>query len=331
MNESLTGGNENSVLELRCTYKGEVYSVRNSGEILRHAPEGKRRRLDGQWTFGTPSPSTGYMEVAGARVHQIVATAFHGTRPTPGHVVDHIDTNRKNNRPENLRWVTRLENVLLNPITARRIVLRYGSIEAFLADPSQPCERPSNPNFDWMRTVSIEEAQISLKRLLSWAENERVWSGGSLGDWLFTRNAETNIPKKDVAEDPLINAITPGAVQRNWRIPSEFPCCPSTISQDPIASYEANLAPDSIFARNDLYMSKVHTFAMSADHGSIWVMTSHGKDAIKPWGLAKITFERGVFVHESIGTFFYEDGAEKQFCLGRGLEWTGGDVFDDYC
>jgi hypothetical protein len=68
-------------------------------------------------------------------VHQIVASAFHGPRPSKDHVVDHIDTNRQNNRPDNLRWVTRLENILLNPITCARIVLAYGSLEAFFENP----------------------------------------------------------------------------------------------------------------------------------------------------------------------------------------------------
>lgn len=71
------------------------------------------------------------MEIASVRVHIIVATAFHGPKPTKEHVVDHIDTNRRNNRPDNLRWVTRLENALDNPITRKRIIMRCGSIEAF--------------------------------------------------------------------------------------------------------------------------------------------------------------------------------------------------------
>jgi len=33
-------------------------------------------------------------------------TAFHGAPPTNDHFVDHIDTNKQNNRPANLRWVT---------------------------------------------------------------------------------------------------------------------------------------------------------------------------------------------------------------------------------
>lgn len=43
-------------------------------------------------------------------VHQLVAMAFHGYPPR-GMTVDHIDTNKRNNRPENLEYVTAAENV----------------------------------------------------------------------------------------------------------------------------------------------------------------------------------------------------------------------------
>ena len=65
-----------------------------------------------------------------------MAYAFLGEPPTNQHVVDHIDTNRQNNRPENLRWLTRLENALLNPITRAKIENICGSIEAFINDPT---------------------------------------------------------------------------------------------------------------------------------------------------------------------------------------------------
>ena len=79
---------------IECVYKGEQYSVRDNGAVLRHARNGKRlRKYDNQWTFGKPNIKTGYMEIASVRIHRIVATAFHGEPPTKEHVVDHIDTN----------------------------------------------------------------------------------------------------------------------------------------------------------------------------------------------------------------------------------------------
>ena len=98
-----------------CKYKDEVYSVRDNGAVMRLSPEGKKTRpLDNVWTFGKKSVSNGYMTIGSHRVHIIVATAFYGAKDSKIYVVDHIDTNRCNNRTENLRWLTKLENILLN-------------------------------------------------------------------------------------------------------------------------------------------------------------------------------------------------------------------------
>jgi len=43
-----------------------------------------------------------------------------------------------------------------------------------------------------------------------------------------------------------------------------------------------------------------------------------------------VTFEKGLYVHTSLGSFFTKEGADKQYHLDQGLEWTGGDTFDDY-
>lgn len=43
-------------------------------------------------------------------VHTIVCAAFHGPKPSPVHEVRHLDGNRLNNAPANLRWGTRSEN-----------------------------------------------------------------------------------------------------------------------------------------------------------------------------------------------------------------------------
>lgn len=152
--------------EVDCVFKGEKYSVRDDGSIFRHTRPGKKsRQLDSKWTFGKPNDKNGYMEFASVPVHRIVATAFLGMPPSAQHVVDHIDANKRNNRPENLRWVTRLENILLNPITLKRIEIICGSVEAFLADPSKFNEKFPEPNYSWMCAVSKEEAQNSLNNL----------------------------------------------------------------------------------------------------------------------------------------------------------------------
>lgn len=150
--------------ERECDYKGEKYSVRDNGAVMRHAREGKAtRKYDEMWTFGKPNDK-GYACIANVQVHRIVATAFHGAAPSPQHVVDHIDTNRQNNRPTNLRWLTKLENILLNDFTRKKIIYLCGSVESFLENPSQLKGNESlDPNFSWMRAVTQAEAANTLE------------------------------------------------------------------------------------------------------------------------------------------------------------------------
>ena len=281
------------------------------------------------------------------RVHRIVAYAFHGEPPTIQHVVDHIDTNRQNNRPENLRWVTKLENVLNNPITKARIELVCGSIEAFLKNPSilQGHEKVDR-NFSWMKTVSLEEAKASYTNLQNWAKNRSKPQGGKMGEWIlqekenFSSKPYTSmISKKTEIIDTIITedyfktqSLTPNAMQIKWNTPSEFPCCPQSWDKNPLELYKLNLYEDAVFCRNNLYSSLVVDFALVDSDQKLIVMTrSADENAIKPWALAGVTFKDGIFYHANMGSFFSEDGAIKEFIIAKGEEWTGGEVFDDYC
>lgn len=159
--------------ETTCEYKGEVYSVRDNGAVMRHVRNGKRvRKLDNVWTFGTKDKIKGYMMVSSHRVHIIVAKAFISGNEDGNKVVDHIDTNRCNNRVENLRWLTRLENVLLNEATLKRVTfLCGGDINKFIENPS--CLRDltgKNQDIMWMRTVTAEEAKLAWKRISAWSK-----------------------------------------------------------------------------------------------------------------------------------------------------------------
>jgi hypothetical protein len=322
--------------EVDCTYKDERYSVRDNGAVLRHSRAGNRpRTYDNQWTFGKPNHETGYLEIASVRVHIIVATAFYGEKSTKVYVVDHIDTNRKNNRLENLRWLTRLENVVKNPVTRKKIEFVCGcTMEEFLCDPAKFRERFREPNFRWMRTVSTEEAKVCLENMQAWAKSDQRPSGGSLGEWIFN---PTSLQKEHVESVPkfpeIIKSKTLNALQRDWRVPSEFPCCPQEYGAEPIAAYAQKLRIGSVFCRNDVYSSTVSKSTISGDRQSLYVISksTENRDAVKPWALAKITYEDGLFLHTSLGNFFTQEGVEKQYCLAQGLEWTGGDSIDDYC
>lgn len=381
--------------EKKCWYKGELYSVRDNGAIMRHSRDNMRKRSkDEVWTFGKPNEKNGYMEFIGLGVHRIVAFAFLGEPPTDNYVVDHIDTNRRNNRPNNLRWVTRLENVLNNPITRARIENVCGSVEAFLANPSiLRGHEHIDPNFGWMRAVSKEEAQLSLERLTKWAKEHPKSQGGKIGEWVFQDHKESTVinahnnlefvaPKSDeianethsklsldldlmakwINEEKYQNhqasfapntqnnnselitsehnedsnedtnetqALTPNAIQIDWRIPSEFPCCPQFVSENPLDDYKSNLKIGAVFCKNDTYKSYVKDFAIAEDGKCLLIVCR--TEWIKKWALTKITYKDGVFIHQNWGTFFRKDGVDKYFTIEQGKEWTGGDVFDDFC
>ena len=318
-------------IERLCLYKNERYSVRDNGAVFRFPLDTSRPRpTDNIWTFGKLNNKSGYLEIASVRIHRIVASGFHGEPPTKEHVVDHIDTNKQNNRPENLRWVTRLENVLLNPITLKRIEIACGCrIEEFLDNPSKFRDKFQEPNNSWMCTVSIQEAQKSKENLLAWAESDKVSSGGSIGEWIYNRN----LPKSVVDFTPeFIASLTQNAVQKNWKTPTEFPCCPQDKNLFSIKKYAANLNAEKAFSINQYFSSIIEDFAISKDESTLWVMCrSVDKNAIKPYLLAEIKFENNQFIHNNLGSFFKEDGAKKQFIILQGLEWTEGETFDELC
>ena len=68
----------NYKVEVTCEYKGEIYSVRDNGAIMRHPKKDCRiRPMDNKWTFGTKNEKNGYMFFASnICVHKVVATAF---------------------------------------------------------------------------------------------------------------------------------------------------------------------------------------------------------------------------------------------------------------
>jgi hypothetical protein len=241
--------------EEECFYDGERYSVRDNGAVLRHPREGKRvRPNDNKWTFGRENSSNPYLHISNVRIHRIVATAFHGSPPDSKYVVDHIDTNCRNNRPENLRWLTRLENSLKNPITRKKIEYLCGSIEAFLENPSMLNTLQVNPSFSWMRTVTSEEAQNCKARMNIWANsNKKTKKSSAKGNSSFAKNIYKPIKKWEIfgREPGLELACTPWCAQYMWRASAHFPKCPEELGCDPLKDYFQNLKIGSTFSYSD--------------------------------------------------------------------------------
>lgn len=323
--------------QVECTYKDEQYSVRDNGSVYRHEREGKRKRkYDNIWTFGKPN-ANGYMLISGEVVHRIVAMAFHGDPPNSQYIVDHIDTNRQNNRPENLRWLTKLENILNNPITRKKVEFICGSVEAFLKDPSLLRNHESEDfNFSWMRRVTKEEARVSLERMNQWANSKSKNSkskGDGLGEWIFEGNIRKSLSQgyaeSDAKSSNYVESKTPNAIQKNWKTESEFPLCPSEANKVGLDKYLQNLKPGEIFTRNTYGESIVHSAEYLEDQQALLVLSENPGGA-KQWAMAKIYLEDQNFVHESMGTFFSLEGAQKQFTLSCGRKWLGGDSIDDY-
>ena len=333
--------------EVECIYKDERYLVRDNGAVFRCSRIGKKpRKYDNFWTFGKPNDVHGYMEIASVRVHIIVATAFYGPKPTKEYVVDHKDTNRRNNRPENLRWVTRLENALDNPITRKRIIMRCGSVEAFLANPSLLRNDDVSPDFSWMRTVTNAEAQVSKERLLAWAESDKQSSGGSLGEWVYDNQISTEPETKKLH---TMASLTQGAAQEIYFYddkPNEYPCTPQEYIGDPLIAYAANLTGNAVYWRNNQGDREyiVDKYGFSEDKKSLYVMSKSGYvwrtqengDSITmpiatlekndysedelDYQLGEVIYEENQFIHKRVGTgFMPKEYLEELFdeCIGK--------------
>lgn len=337
--ESLFDINETEKI---CEYRGETYRVRENGSVFRLQKKNKRKRpLDEKWTFGKPCKHKGYMNFSSETVHRIVATAFHGNQPSKQHIVDHIDTNKKNNRPENLRWITRLENILLNPITLSRIIFKYGSVDNFLENPSKPIDGELEQNFEWMRTVTKEESDNTRRNLENWAKEGKIPKGGQLGEWIFNQNIHEE-EEEEIREVNYILSKTRNASQRlifHDDKPNEFPCTPRSVNVNPLNDYYENLKKGNVFFRNHNGEYVVVKSGFSKDKKSIYILTradyvyreksdggfcpipiSELQEKLNtldlPHALTEVTYEDNLFLHSKVETGFHPREELEEIFVG---------------
>jgi hypothetical protein len=250
-------------------------------------------------------------------------------------VVDHIDSNCKNNRPENLRWLTRLENALKNPATRKKIEYLCGSIEAFLKNPSMLNELRGDPNFKWMRTVTPEEAKNCMMRMSLWAASDKKTAKSTSAikhKSSFGKRVYKPLQRWEVGlgrEPGLEMALTPWCAQYMWRANAYFPCCPQGFRVDPIEDYFQNLKVGAVLAYSEdddisLKLTVIRSVILKKK-SSILAMS---KWADSKWSIVGIERDEKSkhFIHFILGSYSSKDEAEKAFFAKNELTdfWSEG-------
>lgn len=294
--------------ERECIYKGIHYRVRNNGAVMRIPSPGKRvTKNDNVWTFGIIDDN-GYPSIAGVRIHTIVAKAFLGERPE-GLVIDHIDTIKTNNRPSNLRYVTKFENLVGNPLTRGKIEHVTGlPIEEVLKDMSVLKKINIPTNLSWIRSVSQNEAD-HIRKKLSHLISKPI-------------TKKENVPGNKSKTEYALQA-------GGWYPRGSFPFCPQH-EDSSLEEYASNIVIGKpfFFHHNNKYI--VDEFELSKDGKTLAVKCSDLL-ATKQNILITVKYNsRKWFIH-TCNRYFAEESLEKYYTLAMGREWLGGDVFDDYC
>ncbi|MBR7118006.1 MAG: hypothetical protein IKC84_01355 [Helicobacteraceae bacterium] len=191
--------------------------------------------------------------------------------------------------------------------------------------------------------------------------------GGGIGEWIynkidFKQNTESKrnfgFPNFTIYRDSnhtameSTQALAPiNAKQRYWKTPSSFPLCPTAPSEMPLEDYAKALKNGEIFSQNEYGKSVIIESALVSENTTqesemrnnqtqdkenssqraIIILSKFEPEGVKHYALAKVTFENNSFIHTALGTFFTIEGGYKYFTLAQGLEWSGGDTFDDYC
>ncbi|MBD5406452.1 MAG: hypothetical protein HDR56_02400 [Treponema sp.] len=323
----MTQNINNFILEKTCTYKGETYSARDNGAVMRHETECSRKRnIDGTWTFGNLDDK-GFLQIGGEKINRIVATAFQGVPPNEQYVVFHKNYNSQDNRAKNLCWVTKFEFKILQPnIQSQLRILTNKKIEEILSDIAI-LQTIDAPNLNWMKSVTQTEADKCLQKYidLKFSTPQEIEEL----DW----NSLDSRKKVKMINPDFRESLTPKAVVRGNMIPSYFPCCPQEEAKNPLLAYYEKLQSGNVYYMNSHYKTLILEAAFYEEKQQIIVKckSGDGEEAIKPWSVGIITFENGFYVHSLYKTCFEKKSADKYFTILQDKEWTGGYVPDDFC
>ncbi|MDP3269872.1 MAG: hypothetical protein Q8M40_12620 [Legionella sp.] len=132
-------------------------------------------------------------------------------------------------------------------------------------------------------------------------------------------------------------ALTKKCTQSGWAANYYFPCCPQEIGICSLEAYFKNLKIGAVFAYSDDSPKLIILeFVRGKDSSSIFVMCEREghlceREGYKPWVIIEITFVNELLDHSNLGSYFEKEDVDKEFCIKQGLEWNGGNTFDDFC
>ena len=285
--------------EKPCVYKGRKYFVRDNGAVYRCClDDGVIRAGDEEWTIGKPNSQSGYLFLGKEAVHRIVCTAFHGESEGDRNIVDHIDTNKWNNRPENLRWVTRMENITNNPITMAKIEVRFGSFEAFKEYlVQQSNQKKEKVDFSSMRPVTPEEGIAYLAHWNEWSEKplaERIPVGSGKGEWMYH-----NKKKQEFVFKNWISVVLDKAED------CYFPLAPSSTNEgeDVIQKYRKALVLGSTFLISRYYRTVVRDVVFFEKENTLRVLSERLHAQRTPFYIFEIWPENMYLYHRIVGSY----------------------------
>lgn len=120
-------------------------------------------------------------------------------------------------------------------------------------------------------------------------------------------------------------SLTENAVQ-TYKTPTEFPCCPKSVTEKPLEDYLNNLQKDSLFSENKYYKSNVvKTEVLEDGTGFLVACRSINKDQNEEcFCVFKVTYNFDFFIHQ------YERKFDSIELVNKYIDYSTGKIpFDD--
>ena len=341
--------------EVTCEYKGELYSVRDNGAVLRHAREGKPTRPISAYQSLLPKePTKSFEEWLGnhdiKQVQSNTSECF--TNPmvydfekeqSASEIIstDHL-TSQDEQIEEEDEWdkkevFYKEKNESLTP----------GALQMhFYEKMSFPlCPKDTNGGLDsYADNLSIGKVVARAENgeeciILSWGWTLKLdaiqieFQQEELPYWMYiTLDGEKYFHFKYYYAETCRFCGSPYVLQFGGKTLCDFPLCPKD-GNITLEEYADLLQRDVIFEKNQYgnYCVIDREIVRNEGEEPYLLVALSAPNEIKPYGDARVYVKNGKVIHKIEKCYFDYNTLQRRFCTIRGQEWTGEDTIDDYC